>query len=111
MRKKSTRLPKKASGDENMRSPTRDTAQSEILTNAEVFRTSRYTSPAMRHERFVAEYLIDLNKTAAYKRAGYRARGHSAEVNASRLSLRPQVRALIRHRQRESLIRAGWIDA
>lgn len=65
-----------------MRSPDRDKLQSEMLTNAEVFKTSRYVGPAIRHERFVAEYLIDLNKTAAYKRAGYRARGHSAEVNA-----------------------------
>jgi phage terminase small subunit len=38
-----------------------------------------------KQERFVAEYLIDLNATAAYKRAGYDAKGKSAEVNASRL--------------------------
>lgn len=79
-----------------------------MLTNAEGSRTSRYFGPALRQERFVAEYLIDLNKTAAYKRAGYRARGHAAEVNASRLSLRPAVQRLIRLRQLESLKRAGW---
>ncbi len=38
-----------------------------------------------KQERFVQEYLIDLNATAAYKRAGYEAKGNSAEVNASRL--------------------------
>lgn len=38
-----------------------------------------------KQERFVKEYLVDLNATAAYKRAGYSARGNSAEVNASRL--------------------------
>lgn len=34
---------------------------------------------------FVKEYLIDLNATAAYKRAGYTAAGNAAEVNASKL--------------------------
>lgn len=38
-----------------------------------------------KQQRFVDEYLIDLNATAAYKRAGYVAEGNSAEVNASRL--------------------------
>lgn len=33
--------------------------------------------------RFVAEYLIDLNATAAYKRAGYKGQGKSAENAAS----------------------------
>ena len=58
-----------------------------------------------RHARFVAEYLIDLNATAAYKRAGYRARGHSAEVNASRLRKRPDVRAVCAAKTREQLAR------
>lgn len=38
-----------------------------------------------KQQRFVAEYLIDLNATAAYKRAGYAADGHSAEASAARL--------------------------
>lgn len=38
-----------------------------------------------KQERFVQEYLIDLNATAAYKRAGYAAEGHAAEASASRL--------------------------
>jgi phage terminase small subunit len=38
-----------------------------------------------QQKRFADEYLIDLNATAAYKRAGYRATGRSAIVNASRL--------------------------
>jgi phage terminase small subunit len=38
-----------------------------------------------RQRRFVAEYLIDLNATAAYKRAGYTGKGKSAENAASRL--------------------------
>jgi phage terminase small subunit len=35
-----------------------------------------------RHQRFVEEYARDWNATAAYKRAGYRALGHAADVNA-----------------------------
>lgn len=38
-----------------------------------------------KQQRFVDEYLLDLNATAAYKRAGYEATGRSAENNASRL--------------------------
>ena len=34
---------------------------------------------------FVEEYLIDLNRTAAYKRAGYKGEGNTAYVNASRM--------------------------
>jgi phage terminase small subunit len=47
------------------------------------------------HRRFVEEYAKDWNATAAYKRAGYRARGHSADVNASRLRNRPDVAAAL----------------
>src|SRR6266849_4579911 len=46
-----------------------------------------------RHRRFVEEYTRNCNATAAYKRAGYRAVGHSAEANASRLHHRPDVAA------------------
>jgi phage terminase small subunit len=49
----------------------------------------------LKHARFVCEYLIDLNATAAYKRTGYRARGHAAEANASRLLKRPDVRRAV----------------
>lgn len=38
-----------------------------------------------KQQKFVDEYLIDLNATAAYKRAGYAAEGKSAENAASRL--------------------------
>lgn len=38
-----------------------------------------------KQQRFVDEYLIDLNATAAYRRAGYTAKGNAAEVNAARL--------------------------
>lgn len=48
-----------------------------------------------QQERFAAEYLIDLNATAAYKRAGYKAEGRSAENNASRLLGHAGVQQLI----------------
>lgn len=38
-----------------------------------------------KQKMFADEYLLDLNATAAYKRAGYKAKGHVAESNASRL--------------------------
>lgn len=46
--------------------------------------------------RFVEEYLIDLNATAAYKRAGYSAKGTTAEVNASRLLGNAKVSAAVK---------------
>lgn len=46
--------------------------------------------------RFVAEYLLDLNATAAYKRAGYKAQGRSAENAASRLLGNDGVQAAIK---------------
>lgn len=45
-----------------------------------------------KQQRFVLEMLVDGNATAAYKRAGYAARGQSAEVNASRLLRNAKVR-------------------
>lgn len=48
-----------------------------------------------KQQRFVAEYLIDLNATAAYKRAGYRATDNAAEAAASRLLSNVKVRAAI----------------
>lgn len=48
-----------------------------------------------RQSLFVREYLIDLNASAAYKRAGYDADGHVAEVNASRLLSNADVSAAI----------------
>lgn len=49
------------------------------------------TTLNLKQQRFVDEYLLDLNATAAYKRAGYVATGNSAEVNAARLLRNAQV--------------------
>jgi phage terminase small subunit len=48
-----------------------------------------------RHQRFVDEYLLDRNATAAYKRAGYKAKGNAAEVNANKLLRKTQVATAI----------------
>lgn len=51
--------------------------------------------------RFVSEYCIDLNATAAYIRAGYNARGHVAESNASRLLSNAEIQNAIARKQKE----------
>lgn len=48
-----------------------------------------------KQKRFVEEYLVDFNGSAAYQRAGYAARGNAAEVNAARLLRNAQVQQAI----------------
>lgn len=48
-----------------------------------------------KQQRFVDEYLVDLNATAAYGRAGYAAKGNAAEVNAARLLRNAQVQQAV----------------
>lgn len=54
-----------------------------------------------KQQRFADEYLIDLNATAAYKRAEYRGKGKSAENAASRLLGNVGVIEYIATRQKE----------
>lgn len=56
-------------------------------------------------ELFVSEYLKDKNATQSYIRAGYKARGNSAEVNASKLLSNPKIRAEIDRRMGKILER------
>lgn len=49
-----------------------------------------------KQERFVAEYLIDLNAAAAYRRAGYKSKGEAAKANAARLIANDNVASAIR---------------
>lgn len=66
-----------------------------------------------KQQRFVDEYLVDLCASAAYKRAGYAARGNSAEVNAARLLRHAQVQAAINaaqvDRSQRTKIDADWV--
>lgn len=52
-----------------------------------------------KQQRFVDEYLIDLNPQAAYQRAGYQARGKSLAVNPYRLLENARIQAAITQRQ------------
>ncbi|SFU57109.1 terminase small subunit [Nitrosospira multiformis] len=54
-----------------------------------------------KQQRFAAEYCVDLNATAAYIRAGYDARGNSAEAAACRLLSNVKVQEAIEQKQRE----------
>lgn len=68
--------------------------------------------------RFIDEYLVDLNGTAAYQRAGYKAKPASAEANARRLLGNARVSAEIARRQaktaekleitREEALQEAW---
>ncbi len=54
-----------------------------------------------KQKRFIEEFLLDLNGTAAYKRAGYNAKGHGAEVNAAKLLSNTEVASAISAAQAE----------
>jgi Terminase small subunit len=54
-----------------------------------------------RQRRFVDEYLINGNATAAYARAGYAAKGNATEVNACRLLRHAKVAAAIKAKQEQ----------
>ena len=59
-------------------------------------------SLSAKQQRFVEEYIKDpQNLASAYKRAGYSACGHSAEVNASRLLKNAEIKASIAEAQKE----------
>ena len=51
-----------------------------------------------QQSRFVDEYLVDLNATQAFIRAGYKGRGKTAENNASRLLGKAWVQEAIQDR-------------
>lgn len=59
----------------------------------------------LKQQRFVAEYLIDGNATAAYMRSGYQATKSSATANAAKLLTNPNIRAEIEKGQRKMLDR------
>jgi phage terminase small subunit len=54
-----------------------------------------------KHKRFADEYLIDMNATAAYQRAGYTATGNAAESAASRLLRNVQIQEYISEKQKK----------
>lgn len=62
---------------------------------------------------FVNEYMKDMNATAAYRRAGYKAEGNAAEAAASRLLSNVKVQAEIAKRTEElkkkSYLTVEWV--
>lgn len=54
-----------------------------------------------KQKRFADEYLIDMNATQAYLRAGYKVKEEVARANASRLLTNANVSAYIKERQEE----------
>lgn len=63
------------------------------------------TNLSDRQKRFCNEFLVDMNATAAYKRAGYAAQGNAAEAAASRLLSNAKVQAYIAEKQKALAIR------
>lgn len=57
--------------------------------------------------KFIDEYMIDMNATAAYGRAGYTATGNSAESAACRLLRNVQIQQEINNRQQIMQEEAG----
>lgn len=53
-----------------------------------------------KHMKFVDEYMLDMNGTAAYLRAGYSCNESSARVNASKLLTNANILAEIATRQK-----------
>ena len=67
-----------------------------------------------KQERFVEEYLIDLNATAAYKRAGYVGEGNTAEVNASRMLSNAKIASAVKEakdaRTKRTLVDQDFVE-
>ena len=59
----------------------------------------------LKQQRFVEEYLVDLNGTQAAIRAGYRPR--SAKVTASRLLSKANIRTAVAEERAEAAAKAG----
>lgn len=58
------------------------------------------TELTAKQQRFANEYCIDLNATAAYRRAGYNARDNAAEACASRLLSNAKVREAVQKKEK-----------
>lgn len=63
------------------------------------------TQLTLKQQRFANEYSIDLNAAAAYARAGYNARGNSAEACASKLLRNAKVLEIIQEKERKLTIK------
>ncbi len=62
---------------------------------------TKSTGLSAKRKCFADEYLIDLNATAAYKRAGYSGTGHVAESSAAEILSNPEVSEYIAARMKD----------
>ena len=60
-----------------------------------------------KQQRFVEEYLLDLNATAAYRRAGYRGKGATSAACSSRLLTNAKVASAIEKAMNKRAEKAG----
>ena len=65
-----------------------------------VMKKPNRTELTLKQQRFANEYCVDLNATAAYRRAGYNARGNAAEACASRLLSNAKVQQAIQQKEK-----------
>lgn len=117
MAKAKDQKPARAKPSTNARSPAAHGKTKPAAAPAAPTATPGKPLPA-KVQRFIDEYLIDMNGAAAYKRAGYAAKGNSAEVNARRLLRNAQVSLEIARRQsktaekleitREEALQEAW---
>lgn len=63
------------------------------------------TELTLKQQRFASEYCVDLNAAAAYRRAGYSARGNSAEACASKLLRNAKVQHVIHETEKKIISR------
>lgn len=74
----------------------------------------KHKKPTQKEELFCIEYLIDLNGTQAYKRAGYKVKNDAvARVQASKLLTKPNIQHRIEQlkaeRSERVKINADWV--
>lgn len=74
----------KKTGDQSSRKPARPSAK-KPTPKAKPAASTGAKPLTPKVQRFIDEYLIDMNPAAAYLRAGYKATGEAASVNARRL--------------------------
>lgn len=72
----------------------------DFLEKGDVMEKPNRTELTPKQQRFANEYCVDLNATAAYRRAGYNARGNSAEAAASRLLSNVKVQQAVQEKEK-----------
>jgi phage terminase small subunit len=89
-------MSKRGIKSEEAAAKTADTAQAAAAESAEAAGAAAADRPlSPKQQLFVKEYLVDLNATGAYRRAGYRAKGSAATAGAAQILANPRVQAAV----------------